>query len=1059
MAQEEKIAIDYNHLTEYLITPQNQVGTDADHQIAYPGKASKRTVPTPTGDIAYVRKFGTDYLIKQVTDITDPVDGNMTFTVKAADGTVLGSRVGGGAFSAGSTLATAQACYMEISASGGAVTVLAAITIDTDIDVGGLAFTCAAESVADTTTLTLYLSDTGSTYYENLYRYGGARHTPALATIRKPYFDPTTAYAALNSANDGVEILDSQTYEVDNLTLDRATTYLYSTSGQSPMFTNGVGSRITREIEHDGNNSDTTYVSKLTGNDSTGTGTYHNPYKTIQVGITNKGTNSYLNIMDSETYSETGVINIFDLTIEPLYGLTPTILSDSTTYMFEMKAVAGVSTAVISGLIIDGQNIPAYAIYGQQGAVHIGSAKVLSCSITRAKNRGVWMNTIQDLDFKNNYIYNNAGIGAYIDDRDGIWNIENNVFAYNVTGLSLMDGDAATTFNVINNIAHNNSNYGFTRSGALVATDFQQNTAFSNFIGISVTTQDVRNCISYYNTSDDLDLDGGAVDTYTCASDAAGVGSVTSIPKFCDKNNAPFKLGISADSPCYRTGSDSDDMGARLRLITIAANNIEINGIKLNGQDFYHNGIAIVDTDNDTDAIIKWNSVYDFHGISIDLYDNDIDLDAIISNNIIQNSGNGLRLAYGGNTIEENIFFNNSIFAIWSDYTVNVFNHNVFFGNQYGIHLENNSSGITIKNCIFSQNSLYGIYSEVSIAITYCCIIESAVNSNVNITATNNLTDNPLFVNTNDGEENFTLKRKARGNIVESFCINASDTSAFPDIGAYNELVTILEDSWKKYTAKYNPTNMNENSNQKNVKSTTDIFGNILSYMDDNKIQLPFEWASGSGSTKEQRLKIKHFQNLIPSTKNKLTEKECEFRVHLVPETFFGTGTGTIDTSLKTLTNTGAGWVEQEKKGWHVSIKFKTGTGATVSASGKTLTKVGDFASENWTGFYLFISGHYFYIKSNTDDVLTLSDPNGYLTDKTAYAYTLVKYFKVDSNTETVLTLIDDDSELITGSKDYFFDFILSKVIPANFQPKQSYFDFLNDNNKNDYGITFQEVD
>ena len=126
----ENILLHYLNKIYYQNDPLNVIGATT--------VTSLRTVPSPSGDVAYVRKFGTDYLIKQVTDITDPVDGNMTFTVKAADGTTLGSRTGGGAFSAGSTLATAQSCYLEISASGGAVTVLASITIDTDVDVGGL---------------------------------------------------------------------------------------------------------------------------------------------------------------------------------------------------------------------------------------------------------------------------------------------------------------------------------------------------------------------------------------------------------------------------------------------------------------------------------------------------------------------------------------------------------------------------------------------------------------------------------------------------------------------------------------------------------------------------------------------------------------------------------------------------------------------------------------------------------------------------------------------------------------------------------------------------------
>jgi hypothetical protein len=80
----ERIRVNYRHRINFLNSDTNIIGANTD-------TTGLRTVPTPGGDIAYVRKFGTDYLIKQVTDITDPVDVNMTFTVKAADGTTLGS--------------------------------------------------------------------------------------------------------------------------------------------------------------------------------------------------------------------------------------------------------------------------------------------------------------------------------------------------------------------------------------------------------------------------------------------------------------------------------------------------------------------------------------------------------------------------------------------------------------------------------------------------------------------------------------------------------------------------------------------------------------------------------------------------------------------------------------------------------------------------------------------------------------------------------------------------------------------------------------------------------
>ena len=241
----ELILLHYLHAIDYLEEDQNAIGATTSTTL--------RTLPTPTGDIAYVRKFGLDYEITDVTDIEDPIDANMTFRVYALDGTLLGSRTGGGAFVDGSTVATAQGCYMEIEASGGAVVVLATITIDTDVDAGGKTFVCAAETIQEGDTLTLYLSDTTSTYYDNNYMYGGARHTSVLNNADLPYFHPDTAIAACASANDdGVEVLDSAIYEMET-TISLADFYIYASIGQTPTLTNGIGARVTREVEHDGN--------------------------------------------------------------------------------------------------------------------------------------------------------------------------------------------------------------------------------------------------------------------------------------------------------------------------------------------------------------------------------------------------------------------------------------------------------------------------------------------------------------------------------------------------------------------------------------------------------------------------------------------------------------------------------------------------------------------------------------------------------------------------------------------------------------------------------------
>ena len=54
----EKLLLNYYHDQSYNNDPVNAIGATTSLTL--------RTVPTPSGDIAYVRKFGTDYLISRI---------------------------------------------------------------------------------------------------------------------------------------------------------------------------------------------------------------------------------------------------------------------------------------------------------------------------------------------------------------------------------------------------------------------------------------------------------------------------------------------------------------------------------------------------------------------------------------------------------------------------------------------------------------------------------------------------------------------------------------------------------------------------------------------------------------------------------------------------------------------------------------------------------------------------------------------------------------------------------------------------------------------------------
>jgi hypothetical protein len=285
MATNEKILVNYLHQTTYTNTINNQVGTDSDQDSIFGTGNLQRTVPTPAGDIAYVRKFGTAHTITDLTNLSDPGVANLTWTVKTADGvTTYGSRANGGAYTDGSTTASATAIRLEAAASGGNVTLPANMTI-TDATFGALTVILPAETIYDGDTRIFYISAGGSSYYDTGYIYGGGRHTPVLNSSRYSYFDLNAALSALASANeDGIEILDSATYD-EKLDIALANFFVYATSGQNPIITYGIGQRTTRDVSGLFNNANSIFFNENGTNvDTAATGyedTWHDPYATF----------------------------------------------------------------------------------------------------------------------------------------------------------------------------------------------------------------------------------------------------------------------------------------------------------------------------------------------------------------------------------------------------------------------------------------------------------------------------------------------------------------------------------------------------------------------------------------------------------------------------------------------------------------------------------------------------------------------------------------------------------------------------------------------------------
>jgi hypothetical protein len=1051
--------IDYLHKRDLSVTEQSTVGATTSQTL--------RTLPSPSGTTYHVRKFGQQLSVTGCTDIDAP-PANLTITVKALDGTTLGSRASGGAFSAGSTV-SAQGVYLEVSASGGAGTLAATESI-TLTGRGALTVNFPTESIADGDTLTLYLSHAGSTYYDSGMIYGGARHTPT-GTSDLPYFDISTAYAACSS-NDGVQVDDSETYD-EELDLDTATTYLFAALGQTPTLTRGIGARTTREVSKQFNNTNAKYFNE-NGDDSTGDGTWHTPYKTPNAARTAAAAS------DTIVYGGTGAtvdgnvdnggtvaLNGTDDQLEADYGYTPTLLN----YIVLGTSVA--NTCEIRGVKVTG---------GSTAKIQSTNAEVYDCTVYGV-DTGI--DVSRDTSIYNCYVYNcvdgieffpfngdsmlvedclidnctNSGIlieGFGVGSHTLTFNISNNIFTNNTTrGLYIKGNNGGTIVingNIDNNMFYRNT-YGFLldETGATSITcnaSVDNSIVYGNTL-IGIYFVSVSKTINYSNF-------------YENTTDYVGVTSASEIsgdPKLA-KPSSPVLLGLTSDSPCKNADASGIDTGPIFRMIEINASSIVLNGFIVDGQSIYNDGVYIQDTADHTGTTVQWCTFQNLAGICIDLYDNDTDLDAVIANVYFDQCGDGLRLQYGGNTIDECIFYSNYRNGCYINNTTHAFNHCVFVGNDYGLLGSLTSGGVTFKNSITYNNSLYGIYQNGSeIVVTYSCIAD-LVNSLVDITASTNITDDPLFVNTSTSVD-LHLKREARGNIVDSPCVDASDDSDFPDIGAYDELSTVDNDSWKRHKFTLGPKTVNESLDLQERTTHTDTFGNLRNYANSDRRVFPIVFGGDSGMTPTLRNKLRYIQALMPTRENGLKSSECEVRWHPAPTEYYGSGTGTIDASAKTITDSSAEWVENEKKGFWVSVKFYTGTGATLSASGKTLTDTGAFTGLDLTGYYLYYDSLYFYILSNTNDVLTLSDPNGDLSDETGYSYAITKQFKIISNDETVLTLVDDDGELVDGSYAYFVDFVLCRVIAKDFNTRQPSYSFDESHQmfKSGIRLTLQEID
>jgi len=913
--------------------------------------------------------------------------------------------------------------YLQIDGYGSG-TLSTSINIDTDVDASGYSFIAPGESIIDDQQIKLYLSYSGSTYYDQNYKHGGARHTPT-GVERLPYFKIQDAIDTVTPTFINVEVLDSEIYE-EIITINDNNTNIQSSLGQTPTIkAPGCGARISREVENDGNNIDTIYVGK-SGSDSTGDGTYQKPYFSLQYAHDNLNGRTNINIIDSLGYAEgLSVTNV--ITLEPIYGEVPIFTGG-----YQIHIITGGNGSTIIGLDLRFSTPEAILCY------QAGSSNILDNSITNATIGIKYDSSSVSGDIKRNKI-RNIYTGLLCNTGSNGASIENNIVGDCANGLFIAFTSTTSGISIKNNIIHDCSLYGIEQVGGNNAT-IENNTIYKCNVGIDYgslpTGNTIRNNIIYNSTSYDLvDTSTAQTITYSCFITnngfTEGTGNVKSDP-LLSQVFTPYKLGISPISPVIRKDSNSKDIGTNLDLITITANNITINGFIIDGNDFFNYGIIDSTDTNYTGFISKYNDVINCTSSGIFLYDSDTDTDAQILNTKVYKNGSGISLFYGGNTLKNNLIYRNSQIGLYSNYLSTIIQSNVFFSNSEGIRFDENTAGTTIVNNIFDNNFEYGIYSAVIVVGTYNCHTDPILN--VNFDDETNIIIDPLFINIEQDSEDFNLRSVEGGFKYESSLINRGIGGA--DIGAYIVDRELLSEQIKSYQLDYNPFMVERSLKLKGQTKFDNALGSLSTFGRSHKMIFNLQWNDDDLQTEKQLFTMRYLSQLSKTRENEKSDENVKVYFHLRPEEKELTGSSGIISGSK-LNDSLLNLAENRYKGYHLAVKFESGSGMIIDADAKTGTVSGaEWTEDQWKGYYIYYNLNYHIIISNTSDTITVSDIYGVLIDG-VINYSFEKYFKILKHSPNEFCLYDPNSELTNGTYAYYIDFVECIITNALFKPKQ----------------------
>jgi parallel beta-helix repeat protein len=1025
-----------------------------------------------------VKKFGTDYAIGSITNAvinTPRSDGGgvnqWRYTFYGWNGAAWVSMAyvddanGVSSFTDVSDFA-AEKIKITVSVLAGAITITDADTISltTDID-SPLSVILPGEGNSYTFTsgtLDLYLSATGGTYYDSDYKHGGKRHTPD-GSVKYPYFHPADVLALGGfGANDGIVVTDNEHYQCDTLLITDNGVVLQSALGYTPTFNYVVGVSGYRDKLENTNNDDTAYVG-VDGSDSTGDGTYLNPYATHQYALDNAGARTNINTIDSGIYNEALTVNS-SVTLEPIYGETPTI-TESSTQVILFDAI----NFKISGYTIDGLGAAFYGIK-DTGALASYSGTIKNCSIIRCSQFIQIQATNYSGSIENNRISQGIDLGSNF---NGV-SLSNSVSSGSVSNniITGMTGDNSTALNCFSTSQStkfkNNLIFDCSANGAIIGggptsftSEVKNNTVYNcGTVGFRLLTTSPgvtytwANNVIWGNTEYDIQKSGqDSTITYsnfeTNDSVTVGTGCTNDTPELC-KETRPYKLGVSALSPGYRSGLSSEDMGVNTSIIEYSANDIKLNGIIFDGLGDATKAFSSIAGAVPTGAKKTNITILGLIGIAIDNNAEGVSELCELLDTYIYDVGQGAVYRGDGNTINRNVISRAYKVGLYIEGIANTIRNCTIDNNEYGIYLTSLAFS-TMRNIIFSQSSVYAIYSAPP-SYTYNCCINGQYNEDV-IVDDSNITDTPLFLSTIDGREDYRLKAIENGFKIESPCKGAGDDGK--DMGAYDIDYSTLSETWDKFTCIYNPRQCKFGYKRKGGIAFEDANGVSSSWSKSHRLALSMDWSGIAGN--EQRLALQHISELEPSRELGLTEDQTVIRISLLPEQKLQNGTGTVSGDI--ITDNGNTFRVNQWKGFHLTIVSTENTGAVIDASAKTLTDSGaSWTVDQWAGYYVPINGYYYLIVSNTATALTLSDLDDTLINKASFSYEIVKSYKIKTNDKASYTLVDYDSELTDGSYRYYIDFVEMRILPSDFEYNQNQYDITKELTKVGYSLSFEEA-